>query len=257
MDFDILFTGVGIFYLVVLTLLEIVLGIDNIIFISIITDKLVKEDQRKARILGLSLALVIRILLLSVVSWIMALDQEPLFSGFKYFPYTNQMITGHSLVLLIGGLFLIYKSVKEMHASVKGDEEVGGKRKKKVRLGAVVMQIVMIDFIFSFDSVISAVGMTNDIKHESHGDPLIIIVGAVIISMIVMLLFSKIIADFINSRPTIKMIALGFLVTIGVMLIAESFGEHIQKGYVYFAMVYALIVEFLNIRMRKNKGEGE
>lgn len=257
MDFGILFTGVGIFYLVVLTLLEIVLGIDNIIFISIITDKLVKEDQRKARILGLSLALVIRILLLSVVSWIMALDQEPLFSGLKYFPYTKEMITGHSLVLLIGGLFLIYKSVKEMHSSVKGNEEEGGKRKKKVRLSAVVMQIVMIDFIFSFDSVISAVGMTNDIKHESHGNPLIIIVGAVIISMIVMLLFSKIIADFINSRPTIKMIALGFLVTIGVMLIAEAFGEHIQKGYVYFAMVYALIVEFLNIRMRKNKGESE
>lgn len=257
MDFEILFTGVGIFYLVVLTLLEIVLGIDNIIFISIITDKLVKEDQRKARILGLSLALIIRILLLSVVSWIMALDQEPLFSGLKYFPYTTEMITGHSLVLLIGGLFLIYKSVKEMHASVKGHEETGGKKQKKVRLSAVVMQIVMIDFIFSFDSVISAVGMTNDIQHESHGNPLIIIVGAVVISMIVMLLFAKTISDFINQRPTVKMIALGFLVTIGVLLIAEAFGQHIPKGYIYFAMVYALLVEFLNIRMRKNKGEGE
>ena len=256
MDFSILLTGVGIFYLTVLTLLEIVLGIDNIIFISIITDKLVKEDQRKARILGLSLALIIRILLLSIVSWIMKLDTEPLFDSFKYFPYTTEMITGHSLVLLVGGLFLIYKSVTEMHASVKGGEE-GGKKTKKVRLSAVVMQIVMIDFIFSFDSVISAIGMTNDIRHETHGDPLIIIFAAVIISMIIMLMFAKPISDFINSRPTIKMISLGFLVTIGVLLIAESFGQHIPKGYIYFAMVYALFVEFLNIRMRKNKGESE
>lgn len=258
-DFSILATGTGIFYLVVLTLLEIVLGIDNIIFISIITDKLVKQDQRKARLLGLSLALVIRILLLFGVSFIMALDKEPLFSGIswlQHFPFTNEKITGHSLVLLIGGLFLIYKSVGEMHSSVKGNEEHGPK-KKKTRLSAVVMQIVLIDFIFSFDSVISAIGMTNDISHETHGNPLIIIVAAVILSMIVMLIFAKQISDFINERPTIKMIALGFLVTIGVLLIAESFGQHVPKGYIYFAMVYALLVEFLNIRMRKNKGVEE
>ena len=119
------------------------------------------------------------------------------------------------------------------------------------------MQIVAIDFIFSFDSVISAIGMTNDIRHETHGNPFIIIVLAVVISMIVMLIFAKPIADFINARPTIKMIALGFLVTIGVLLIAESFGQHIPKGYIYFAMVYALLVEFLNIRMRKNNQEPE
>lgn len=251
MDFSILATGTGIFYLVVLTLLEIVLGIDNIIFISIITDKLVKEDQRKARVLGLSLALIIRVLLLSVVTFIMSLDKHPLFSiaGFDF--------TGHSLVLLIGGLFLIYKSVTEMHSSVKGHEEEHGKSKKKARLSSVVMQIVMVDFIFSFDSVISAIGMTNDISHETHGNPLIIIVAAVILSMIVMLIFAKPISDFINARPTIKMIALGFLVTIGVLLIAESFGQHVPKGYIYFAMVYALLVEFLNIRMRKNKGAKE
>ena len=250
MDFHILTTGVGIFYLVVLTLLEIVLGIDNIIFISIITDRLVKQDQRKARILGLSLALIIRILLLSIVSWIMTLDKHPLFTIAGY------GFTGHSLVLLIGGLFLIYKSVGEMSSSVRGEEEHTSK-KKKTRLSAVVMQIVMVDFIFSFDSVISAVGMTNDIRHEAHGDPLIIIFAAVIISMLIMLIFAKPIGDFINSRPTIKMIALGFLVTIGVLLIAESFGQHVPKGYIYFAMVYALLIEFLNIRMRRNKGESE
>lgn len=247
--FDILFTFQGWMYLIILTLLEIVLGIDNIIFISIITDKLVREDQKKARILGLSLALVIRILLLSVISWIMTLDKTALFT-------VNEIkFTGHSLVLLIGGLFLIYKSVTEMHASVKGEEEHHSpEKKKKQKLSSVVFQIVMVDFIFSFDSVISAVGMTNDISHETHGNPMVIIVIAVILSMIVMLLFSKPISDFINQRPTIKMIALGFLVTIGVLLIAESFGQHIPKGYIYFAMVYALGVEFLNIRMRKNKG---
>jgi predicted tellurium resistance membrane protein TerC len=247
--FDILLTFQGWMYLVILTLLEIVLGIDNIIFISIITDKLVREDQKKARILGLSLALIIRILLLSVISWIMTLDKTALFT-------VNEIkFTGHSLVLLIGGLFLIYKSVTEMHASVKGEEEHHSpEKKKKQKLSSVVFQIVMVDFIFSFDSVISAVGMTNDISHETHGNPMVIIVIAVILSMIVMLLFSKPISDFINQRPTIKMIALGFLVTIGVLLIAESFGQHIPKGYIYFAMVYALGVEFLNIKMRKNKG---
>jgi predicted tellurium resistance membrane protein TerC len=247
--FDILFTFQGWIYLIILTLLEIVLGIDNIIFISIITDKLVREDQKKARILGLSLALVIRILLLSVISWIMTLDKTALFT------IAEIKFTGHSLVLLIGGLFLIYKSVTEMHASVKGEEEEHHtENKKKQRLSSIVFQIVMVDFIFSFDSVISAVGMTNDISHETHGNPMVIIVIAVILSMIVMLLFSKPISDFINQRPTIKMIALGFLVTIGVLLIAESFGQHIPKGYIYFAMVYALGVEFLNIKMRKNKG---
>lgn len=250
MDFEILTTGVGIFYLVVLTLLEIVLGIDNIIFISIITDSLVKQDQRKARVLGLSLALIIRLLMLSVVSYIMTLDKTPLFTIFDI------KFTAHSLVLLIGGLFLIYKSVGEMHSSVKGEHHAT-KSKKKVRLGAVVMQIVAIDFIFSFDSVISAIGMTNDIRHETHGNPLIIIVLAVVISMIIMLIFARPISDFINARPTIKMIALGFLVTIGVLLIAESFGQHVPKGYIYFAMVYALLVEFLNIRMRKNQNKPE
>jgi predicted tellurium resistance membrane protein TerC len=244
--FAILGTSVGLTYLLILTLLEVVLGIDNIIFISIITDNLPKNKQRSARLIGLSLALIIRIIMLSLVSWIMTLDREPLFSVAGY------TFTAHSLVLLIGGLFLIYKSVGEMHASVKGQEHQTNS-KVYTTFSAAVTQIVLVDFIFSFDSVISAIGMTNDISHETHGNPLIIIVLAVLISMFVMMLFSGPISKFINERPTIKMIALSFLVAIGVMLIAEGFGEHMQKGYIYFALVYALIVEMLNLRMRKNQ----
>jgi predicted tellurium resistance membrane protein TerC len=243
---SILGTSVGLTYLLILTLLEVVLGIDNIIFISIITDNLPKNKQRSARLIGLSLALVIRIVMLSLVSWIMTLDREPLFSVMEY------SFTAHSLVLLLGGLFLIYKSVGEMHASVKGEDH-GKSTKSYSTFTAAVTQIVLIDFIFSFDSVISAIGMTNDISHETHGNPLIIIVLAVLISMVIMMLFSGPISKFINNRPTIKMIALSFLVAIGIMLIAEGFGEHLQKGYIYFAFVYALIVELLNLRMRKNQ----
>jgi predicted tellurium resistance membrane protein TerC len=244
--FAILGTSVGLTYLLILTLLEVVLGIDNIIFISIITDNLPKQKQRSARLIGLSLALIIRIIMLSLVSWIMTLDREPLFSAAGY------SFTAHSLVLLVGGLFLIYKSVGEMHASVKGNTH-DASSKQATTFSAAVTQIVIIDFIFSFDSVISAIGMTNDIQHETHGNPLVIIVLAVLISMLVMMLFSGPISKFINERPTIKMIALSFLVAIGVLLIAEGFGEHMQKGYIYFALVYALIVEMLNLRMRKNQ----
>lgn len=245
---SILGTSVGLTYLFILTLLEIVLGIDNIIFISIITDNLPKNKQRSARLIGLSLALVIRIIMLSLVSWIMTLDREPLFGVAGY------SFTAHSLVLLVGGLFLIYKSVGEMHASVKGEAH-DTKSKAYATFSAAVLQIVIVDFIFSFDSVISAIGMTNDIAHETHGNPLVIIVLSVLISMFVMMLFSGPISKFINERPTIKMIALSFLVAIGVMLIAEGFGEHMQKGYIYFALVYALIVEMLNLRMRKNQNK--
>lgn len=245
--FSILFTGEGIFYLVVLSLLEIVLGIDNIIFISIVTDKLPAEKKRFARNVGLTLALAIRLILLSIVSYIMGMI-EPLFTVF------GQSFTGQSLVLLAGGLFLIYKSTIEMHNSVKGHghEETG---KGKQKMSAIIFQIVMIDIVFSFDSIITAIGMTNEIGHnDPTKHPMVIIFGAVIISMVIMLMFAKPISDFINNRPTIKMIALAFLVTIGVILVAEAFGQHVPKGYIYFAMVYALLVEFLNIRMRRNKG---
>ena len=243
LDFSVLLGIEGLFYLLVLSLLEIVLGIDNIIFISIVTEKLPSEKRKYARNIGLTLALLIRLFLLSIVSWIMGMT-KPFMYVFEH-PFSGQ-----SVVLLIGGLFLIYKSTIEMHNSVKGHEEEHSS--KKSSLSKIILQIVLIDIVFSFDSIISAIGMTNGMKQDTGGDPLIIIYLAVIISMVVMLIFSKQISDFIQNNPTIKMIALGFLVTIGVLLVAEAFGQHIPKGYVYFALSYSLFVEFLNIRMRKN-----
>ncbi len=249
--FSILFTGEGLFFLLVLTLLEVVLGIDNIIFISIVTDKLPAEQKRKARNIGLSLALVVRLILLSFVSYIMAM-KNPLFT------FLDHDFSGQSLVLLFGGLFLIYKSTAEMHSSIRGVGHDVKRSQKKKALRGIIGQIILIDIVFSFDSIITAIGMTNEIGHNDPSKhPMVIIFGAVIISMIIMLLFAKPISDFINNRPTIKMIALSFLVTIGVILIAEGFGQHLPKGYIYFAMTYALFVEFLNIRMRKNKGVAE
>lgn len=243
--FEILGTWEGWMYLLILSLLEIVLGIDNIIFISIVTDKLPDLEKRKARNIGLSLALVVRLVLLTMVSWVMQLT-EPLFQLFGH------GISGQGLVLLIGGLFLIYKSTTEMHSSVKGEHHESTSNGKQ-KLSSVIAQIVMVDLIFSFDSVISAIGMTNGIGKETGANPIIIIYFAVIISMIIMLLFSGQISRFISENPTIKMIALSFLVTIGILLVAEAFGQHLPKGYVYFALAYSLLVEVLNIRMRKNQ----
>ncbi len=242
--FHLLFTWEGFSYFIILSLLEIVLGIDNIIFISIVTDKLDRASQRKARNIGLMLALGVRLLLLAIVSWIMGMTSA-LFTVF------GQEISGQDLVLLGGGLFLIYKSTMEMHNSIAGHDEETGKAQKS--LSAVITQIVLIDIVFSFDSIITAIGMTNGMGKGTEYSPLVIIYAAVVVSMVVMMLFARPISDFINNRPTIKMIALGFLVTIGVILVAEAFDQHIPKGYIYFAMVYSLLVEFLNIRMRKNK----
>ena len=247
LDFALLLTTTGLFYFVMLSMLEIVLGIDNIIFISIITDPLDKVEQKKARNIGLTLALVIRLFLLSVVGWIMGLT-EPLYTIFEW------DVTGQKLVLLLGGLFLIYKSTIEMHKNIVGAEE-GGVTKKKMSLKGIITQIILVDIVFSFDSIITAIGMTNGIAKDTGGNPMIIIYLAVIVSMIVMMIFAKPISDFINDRPTIKMIALAFLVTIGVILIAEAFDQHVPKGYIYFAMVYALFVEMLNLRMKKNQKE--
>jgi predicted tellurium resistance membrane protein TerC len=247
--FEAILSWEGIVYLLILSLLEIVLGIDNIIFISIVTEKLSVKDQRKARNFGLALALIVRLLLLAIVAWLMKMT-EPLF------PNTNITFLKdfdlQSLVLLLGGLFLIYKSTVEMHRSVQGKEEEAARVKNK--LSAIIFQIVLIDIVFSFDSIITAIGMTNDLARETGHNPLVIIYAAVIVSMIVMMLFAKPISEFIHKRPTIKMLALAFLVTIGVILVAEAFNQHIPKAYIYFAMAYALSVEFLNIKMRKNKG---
>lgn len=251
--FDALLTLEGLTYFLILAMLEIVLGIDNIIFISIVTDKLPKEQQRKGRNIGLLLALVMRLILLVFVAWLMK-SVTPLFPNTSIEILKN--FSMQSLVLFLGGLFLIYKSTVEMHSSIKGNHDDVAQPKKN-KLSAVIFQIILIDIVFSFDSIITAIGMTNDLQKQTGHDPLVIIYAAVIVSMIVMMLFAKPISDFINNRPTIKMIALAFLVTIGVILVAEAFGQHVPKGYIYFAMVYALAVEFLNIRMRKNKGISE
>ncbi|MBM3186968.1 MAG: TerC family protein [Bacteroidetes bacterium] len=242
--FQILGTFQGWTYLLILTLLEIVLGIDNIIFISIVTDNLPPEQKKKARNTGLALALIVRLFLLGIVSVIIGMT-TPLITVFGF------GISVQSLVLLIGGLFLIYKSTIEMHKSVKGHES-SDQNKTKTTMSGIITQIIFVDLIFSFDSVITAIGMTNGIRVETGFDPLVIIYVSVIVSMIVMFLFSGQISSFISNNPTIKMIALSFLVTIGVLLIAEAFHQKIPKTYVYFAFVYSLVVEFLNIRMRRN-----
>ncbi len=234
----------GWMYLLILSVLEIVLGIDNILFISIITEDLSPTHQRKARNVGLSIALILRLVLLSIVSILMQL-KDPLFKILEI-PFSLQ-----SLILLLGGLFLIYKSVDEMHKNINHEHDTDTNKRKG--LSNIIGQIIVIDLIFSFDSIISAVGMTNGIGSETNSDPMAIIVFAIVISMFVMIAFAHQIGDFISRHPTIKMIALSFLVAVGIMLIAEAFGQQFPKGYIYFALAYALVVEMLNIRMRKNK----
>ena len=232
-------------YLFLLSILEIVLGIDNIIFISIITDKLkVKTSKNKARILGLTLALVIRFILLALLSLLVHLIQpiyEPWFGAFNY----------EDLVLLSGGIFLIYKSTMEMHHSIAKNNKK--EEKGELAFRSVVAQIVLVDLVFSFDSVISAIGMTNGMEDQLHANPIIIVYLSLLISMLVMIRFSGIISDFIQRNPTIKTIALSFLLMIGVFLVAESFGHKVPKGYIYFGFAFSMFVEIINMRIRKNQ----
>jgi len=223
-----------------LTLLELVLGIDNVIFISILSGKLPPEQQARARYVGLGLALGIRILLLLSISWVIGLV-EPLFTIWGW------AFSGKDLVLLIGGLFLLAKSTHEIHGSLEGEE---GQGSKKVYAGfvSVIIQIVLLDIVFSLDSVITAVGMIST-EYGSNG--IYIMVGAVIISIIVMMAFAGSIGAFVQRHPTVKMLALSFLLMIGVMLVAEGFHQKIPKGYIYFAMAFSVLVEILNIRLRK------
>ena len=241
--FDILLRPQGWMYLFLLSILEIVLGIDNIIFISIITDKLkVKTSKNKARTLGLTLALVIRFILLALLSLLVHLVQpiyQPWFGEFNY----------EDLVLLVGGVFLIYKSTIEMHHSIVKNEKK--EDKTELTFGSVVTQIVLVDLVFSFDSVISAIGMTNGMEEQLHANPIIIVYLSVLVSMLVMIQFSGIISDFIQRNPTIKTIALSFLLMIGVFLVAEAFGHKIPKGYVYFGFGFSMFVEIINMRIRK------
>lgn len=226
--------------LLTLTILEIVLGIDNIIFISILSSKLPAQEQGKARTIGLLLALVTRVLLLCSIFLITKLT-DPLLYAFGH------GLSGKDLVMIGGGLFLLWKSVREIHENLEGEEH---ERTAKVRpnLTAVVFQIVLIDIVFSLDSVITAVGLAREIA---------IMIAAVIIAMAIMLIASGPISGFVNRHPTIKMLALSFLTLVGVVLLADGFGQHIEKGYIYFAMAFSFAVEMLNIRMRSKRNPVE
>jgi len=217
-----------------LTGLELVLGIDNVIFISILVDKLPRQQRELGRRIGLFLAMFMRIALLLVLSWIVGLTQ-PLFS------VIGQEISGRDLILIAGGLFLLWKSTKEIHQLLEGEE---GQASSAVRatFGAVIFQIILIDLVFSLDSIITAVGMVQQIE---------VMIAAVVASVALMMLFAGAIGRFVSSHPTIKMLALSFLFVIGVVLIADGFGHHVPKGYVYFAMAFSVVVEMLNIYMRK------
>jgi predicted tellurium resistance membrane protein TerC len=240
-----LFTVDSLISLLTLTVLEIVLGIDNIVFISILSGKLPDNQQKKARRLGLSLAMFIRVLLLLSISWIMSLTNT-LFNMGEWIGIQNPKwlemtaISGRDLILLIGGLFLIYKSTSEIHEKLEGSEH----EETKVRVTSFVhtiIQILLLDIVFSLDSVITAVGMADHIE---------IMIAAVVIAVGVMLIASEGISNFVNKHPTVKMLALSFLLLIGVSLLAESFDQHIPKGYIYFAMAFSVFIEILNLKIR-------
>mgnify|MGYP000287723281 FL=1 len=244
--------------LLTLTFLEIILGIDNIIFISISANKLPEGERKKATFVGLALAMITRILLLLSVSYLIAL-KDPFWS--IHSSWLNVGFTGQSLILFLGGLFLLYKSTKEIHHKMEQSEnkEIDTEPKKTSTFSKVIVQIILIDIVFSFDSILTAVGMTNGIDGA-----LKIMVVAVIISMIIMMIFANTVSTFVNNNPTIQMLALSFLILIGFMLIAE--GAHlshleifnktvgvIPKGYLYFAIAFSLGVEVLNMKIRKRK----
>jgi predicted tellurium resistance membrane protein TerC len=220
--------------LITLTALEIVLGIDNIIFISILVGKLPHKQRNKARILGLGLAMITRIILLLSITWVMKLT-SPLFRVF------TQGISGRDIILIIGGLFLLWKSTREIHDSLEG-EETAITAKMAGSFIDILTQIALLDIIFSLDSVITAVGLVKDVA---------VMILAIVIAIIVMMFSSGAIGDFVDKHPTIKMLALSFLVMIGVTLIAEGFEFHIPRGYIYFAMAFSVMVEMLNIKVRK------
>jgi len=230
-----LFSMRSLISVLTLSALEIVLGIDNVIFIAILSGRLPRDQQPRARRLGIAMAVLSRIALLLSITWVMGLTR-PLFS------IADWTVTGKQLILLVGGLFLIAKATYEIHDKLEGDEPPVTITRAAGALSAVVLQIMVIDIVFSLDSVITAVGMTPHIE---------LMVIAVILAATVMLVFSGPISDFVHRHPTMKMLALAFLILIGVMLVAEGFGQHIEKGYIYFAMAFAFGVELLNMRLRK------
>lgn len=230
---DALLTSEGLIALLTLTFLEIILGVDNIIFISIVSNRLPEVDRRKTRNIGLGLALVMRIGLLLGISWIIGFT-EPLFSVLEH------AVSAKDLILILGGLFLIGKSTTEIHHTLEGDEQHISKS-KSVTVGKVILQIVALDVVFSFDSILTAVGLT---------DQIMIMIIAVTLAMIVMISAAGKISAFINKHPSLQMLAMSFLILIGFMLVLEGIGEHIEKGYIYFAVFFSLAVEALNMRKR-------
>lgn len=238
-NFQDLFTLESLISMLTLSVLEIVLGIDNIIFIAIIAGKMPdRKDQRKARAIGLSLALIMRVALLFSISWVIGL-KDPLFY------ISNFGATGRDLILFAGGVFLLFKTTLEIHSKIEGEgeQEVSV---KKMALNAVIMQIVFIDIVFSFDSILTAVGLVSNV---------LIMVMAVIVAMLIMLAFSERVSDFINKHPTIKMLALAFLLMIGMILILDAFHFHVPKQYIYVSMAFSLLVEGLNMRMRSKRAK--
>jgi predicted tellurium resistance membrane protein TerC len=223
--------------LLTLSAMEVVLGIDNVIFISIIAARLPPEQRDRLRRLGLVGALFMRLGLLFALAWIMGLT-KPLLS------VAGLDISGRTLILLGGGLFLIAKSVHEIHAKLEGDDDESDTANAAGRFGALLVQIIMVDIVFSLDSVITAVGMAQEVW---------IMVVAMVVASGVMLAFARGISDFVERHPTVKILALSFLILIGVLLVAESFGQHVSKGYVYFAMAFSLVVEMINLRLRTKK----
>lgn len=231
-----LLTASGLVSFLSLTLMEIVLGIDNIVFISILVARLPQEQQPKARFIGLALALLVRILLLFAITWLIGASED-------IFEIFGMGFSIRDLILMAGGLFLLYKSTSEIHQKLEGEVE-SNKDVKVSSFSSVITQIILLDIVFSFDSILTAIGLVNNIW---------IMVVAVVISIGVMLLAAKSIADFIEKHPTVKMLALSFLLLIGVMLLLEGFEVHIPKFAIYFAIFFSLFVEFLNIRAKKDK----
>jgi len=229
-----LLTADGLIALVTLTVLEVVLGIDNVIFISILAGKLPKEQQEKARRIGLIAAMVMRVLLLMSIAWIVRLT-EPLFTVAGY------AISGRDLILIVGGLFLLFKSTREIHDKLEGEDGHVTARVAPT-MAAVITQIMLLDIVFSLDSVITAVGMADDLS---------VMVTAVIIAVAIMMFAARPVSAFVDAHPTVKMLALSFLLLIGFSLVAEGFGAHIPKGYIYFAMGFSVFVEMINLRASK------
>jgi predicted tellurium resistance membrane protein TerC len=223
--------------LLTLVALEIVLGIDNIIFISILAGKLPESKQNSARLAGLVAAMVMRVALLFSLSLIMKLT-DPLFT------VIGNEISGRDIILIAGGLFLLGKSTFEIHDKLEGDEHTATGKKKAVSFSGVIIQIMILDIVFSLDSVITAIVMT---------DMLWVMITAVVVSVIFMMFTAKAVSDFVHKHPTIKILALSFLLLIGIVLIAEGFDQHISKGYIYFAMAFSVFVEMINIRIRNKK----